>query len=106
MNTPRRKSKPTRRNSPQRPTTPVDLWRARPPLPDPEPIVIPDDPPALVRSLGDPPLVNASATGYFAAVIERAAAIAGALALSADLPSRPDDVSDADEPEPQTASAD
>jgi hypothetical protein len=47
----------------------------------------------LVRSLGDPPTIGGSvAPGhYFNAVIERTAAIAVALALSADLLVQPDD---------------
>ena len=40
----------------------------------------------VLRSLGDPPMVNGSASAkYFTEVVERAAAIAAALALSADL---------------------
>ena len=41
----------------------------------------------LLRSLGEPPAIDGSviAAGYFTAVVERAAAIAAALALSADL---------------------
>ena len=51
-----------------------------------EPIAVAPEPGALLRSLGDPPLMDGStATKYFNAVIQRAAAIAGALALSADV---------------------
>jgi hypothetical protein len=47
---------------------------------------------ALIRSLGDPPMNNGNAAGhYFAAVIERAAVVATALALSADLLAVTDD---------------
>ena len=46
---------------------------------------------ALLRSLGDPPMIGGSVTAshYFTAVIERAAAVAAALALSADLLAQP-----------------
>ena len=52
-----------------------------------EPIAVPDEVGALLRSLGEPPTIDGSviAGHYFTAVIERAAAIAAALALSADL---------------------
>jgi hypothetical protein len=62
-------------------------------LPDVEPIAVPVEVGALVRSLGDPPTIGGSvAPGhYFNAVIERTAAIAVALALSADLLVQPDD---------------
>jgi hypothetical protein len=46
-----------------------------------------------LRSLGDPPMNNGHVAGhYFNAVIERAAAVAGALALSADLLAEPDSI--------------
>jgi len=66
---------------------PVEVWRTPDPLPDVEPIAVPHEVGALHRSLGDPPTIGGSvAPGhYFNAVIERAAAIAVALALSADL---------------------
>ena len=41
---------------------------------------------AMLRSLGDPPMNNGAAAGhYFSTVIERAAAVAVALAVSADV---------------------
>ena len=63
------------------------------PLPEVEPIAVPDDVGALLRSLGEPPTIDGSviAAGYFTAVVERAAAIAAALALSADLLRQPSD---------------
>jgi hypothetical protein len=62
------------------------------PLPDVEPITVPDDVGTLLRSLGDPPIIAGSdASHYFTAVIERAAAIAAALALSADVLGPPPD---------------
>lgn len=55
-------------------------------LPEVEPIEIPADVGAMLRSLGDPPMRNGvAAAGYFTTVVERAAGVALALALSADL---------------------
>jgi hypothetical protein len=63
-----------------------DIWRATEPLGEIRPIAVPDEPSALLRSLGDPPVANAANMARtFVAVIERAAATAAALALSADL---------------------
>ena len=69
-----------------------DLWRPVPALGDIEPITPSHDPTALLRSLGDPPLhgQGMQAEHYLAAVIERAAGLATALAASADLLGRPD----------------
>jgi len=71
-----------------------DLWRPVPALGDIEPITPATDPTALLRSLGDPPLHGQGMTAehYLAAVIERAAGLATALAASADLlaPPAPD----------------
>jgi hypothetical protein len=65
---------------------PVDIWRTPAPLPDFEPITVPGNVLAMVRSLGDPPLHGSvDARDYFERIIERAAAVAAALALSADL---------------------
>lgn len=66
---------------------PTELWRAVPEPPDPEDIVPADDPTALLRSLGDPPLQGqrVAATHYLSAVVERAAGLATALAATADL---------------------
>ncbi len=89
--TPRRTRPPQRRTSrPQRPSA-ADIWRTAAPLPDVEPITVPDEVGALLRSLGDPPMVAGSLSHYFTAVIERAAAVAAALALSADLLADPND---------------
>lgn len=62
----------------------VDLWRPAPELPEFEPITPVDDATALVRSLGEPPLYRhgEAAEQYVAAVVERAAAVATALAFS------------------------
>jgi hypothetical protein len=69
-----------------------DLWRPVPRLPEPEPVVTIDDPTALLRSLGDPPLSgNRIAAGqYLASVIERAATLAVGLAAATNLPIAPD----------------
>ena len=64
---------------------PLHLWRPVPPSPPVEPIVPASDPTALIRSLGDPPLRSEQSAYYLAAVVERAAALASALAASADL---------------------
>ncbi len=81
-----RRRPPARQNT--RPTVakPSDIWRPAPPLADPPPVVPSDDPTALLRSLGDPPLHEMSvlAGHYLAAVVARAAGLATALALSAD----------------------
>ena len=75
---------------------PVDLWRAVPELPDPEPIITAKDPTAVLSSLGDPPLhgQGAGAEHYMAAVVQRAAGLATALALAAGLLAQPDVVED------------
>jgi len=74
-----------RRGSAQR-SSGVDVWRRPAPLPEITKISVPADPTALVRSLGDPPMFDAStAIESFSMVVQRAAAIAAALALSADL---------------------
>ena len=93
MNQPRRKRSGQRRPPQATRPAPVDIWRPGGPLPDVEPITIPDEVGALLRSLGDPPLIAGSviASHYFTAVIERAAAVAAALALSADLLTQPRD---------------
>ena len=63
----------------------VELWRPVPQLPDPAPIVPATDPTATLRSLGDPPLPGQGAVAqhYLAAVVERAAGMATALAAAA-----------------------
>ncbi len=85
-----------RRRGAGRPQPPaVDCWvLPTEPLPEVEPIVIPADVGAMLRSLGDPPMRNGvAAAGYFTTVVERAAGVALALALSADLvaPADPED---------------
>ncbi len=71
----------------------VDIWRVPGPLPEIEPISVPSKPGALLRSLGDPPMRDgAGAADAFIEAIERASAIAAALALSVGLlAEQPDD---------------
>jgi hypothetical protein len=91
MNQPKRKRSNQHRPQQAKQSRPVDIWRTPDPLPDVEPIAVPHEVGALLRSLGDPPTIGGSvAPGhFFNAVIERAAAIAVALALSADLLAHP-----------------
>ena len=81
-----RKRPPRKRNRANRHRQ-HDLWRPVPALGELEPIVPAADPTALLRSLGDPPLHGQGQTAehYLAAVIERAAGLAMALAASADI---------------------
>lgn len=86
MSGPRRRSNRPRATGRGRQQPGVDIWRAAEPLGEIRPVAVPDEPSAMLRSLGDPPLANgASLARYFVAVSERAAATAAALALSADL---------------------
>jgi hypothetical protein len=64
-----------------------DLWSSSPVLEAPDPIKPAADPTAVIDSLGPPPLRGHSsiAEHHLAAVIERAAAVATALAASAGL---------------------
>jgi hypothetical protein len=66
---------------------PLDIWRPVPPLPDVAPIVPASDPTALVRSLGEAPLPapGAPAEITIAAVVDRAAGLALALAAAGGL---------------------
>jgi hypothetical protein len=93
MNQPQRKRSKQRRTAQPKRRTPVDIWRTPDPLPDVEPIIVPDEVGALLRSLGDPPTIagGVTASHYFTAVLERAASVAAALALSADLLAQPHD---------------
>ena len=93
----RRRQQSRRRK--QQKQKPVRLWRPVPQLPEPTPVVPAGDPTVVLRSLGDLPLQGqvAVAEHYVAAVVERAAALATALAASADLlgtPGGADDVGD------------
>lgn len=70
-----------------------ELWRVTPEPPEPRRVRPATDPGALLRSLGSPPLTGQGAAGdhYLAAVVERAAGLATALAAAADLLADPDD---------------
>ncbi|MBW3615228.1 MAG: hypothetical protein KY439_07970 [Actinobacteria bacterium] len=87
------RSQPQGRRRRSKKSKSVDLWRAVPPLGATEPIVPAGDPTAMLRSLGDPPLQGQGAVAqhYMAAVLERAAGLATALAASADLLAEPDE---------------
>ncbi|MBA2751573.1 MAG: hypothetical protein H0U41_04950 [Actinobacteria bacterium] len=82
----RRDQPPGRRRRGHKPK-PVDLWRTVPQLGEPEPIRPAGDPGALLRSLGDVPLQGQGAVAehHLAAVVERAAGLATALAAAAGL---------------------
>jgi hypothetical protein len=86
MSTNQRTRPNQRRRPPSKRPAAVDIWRPAKPLPEVEPISVPPEVGALLRSLGDPPVTGGTkAAHYFNAVIERAAAVAIALAVSADL---------------------
>lgn len=82
-NNSRRKQGRRRGNKPK----PLDLWRAVPQLPEPEPIVPAQDPGILLRSLGAPPLQGQAtqAEHAFELVVRRSATLATALAATAGL---------------------
>jgi hypothetical protein len=84
------KQAPRRQRSARQPKR-VDLWRPVPPLTEPEPITPASDPTALLRSLGDPPLQGpgGGAGIAIAAVVDRAAGLATALAAAAGLLAEP-----------------
>lgn len=65
--------------------TPADFWRIPPKAAVPPPIAPAADPTALLRSLGRPPLDQNGADRYLAAVAERAAGLATALAVAAGI---------------------
>jgi hypothetical protein len=92
VNAPRRKQ-PGNRPRKQGSQKAVDLWRPVPKLAEPERIVPVNDPTAVLRSLGDPPLQGQGAVAehYLAAVVKRASDLATALALTAGLLAEPTD---------------
>ena len=86
MNRPQRARTNQRRRPQSRRANASDIWRSPGPLPEIEPIVRVRDPGAMLRSLGDPPMSNGNVAGhYFNFVITQSAAMAMALAYSADL---------------------
>jgi len=85
---PRRKSKQRRGGANNKKAAPpAEFWRAAPEPPEPPDIVPANDPTALLRSMGPPPLPGQQnvALPYLEAVVQRAAILATALAASADL---------------------
>ncbi len=69
----------------------ADFWKAVPNPSRPSEVTPATDPAALLRSLGRPPLDQAGADRYLAAVAERAAGLATALAAVAGLLAPGDD---------------
>jgi hypothetical protein len=86
MSAQRRSNNRNRRPQDRKPKS-VELWQPVPQLPPPEPIEPAADPTAVLRSLGDPPLPGQGAVAqhYLAAVVERAAGLATALAAASGL---------------------
>ena len=84
-----------RRNGQSRPAaepTAAEVWRIPPKAAAPGRITPATDPTALLRSLGRPPLDHAGADRYLGTVAQRAAGLATALAVAADiLAETPDD---------------
>jgi hypothetical protein len=88
VNQPRQSRPKNPRNRQQQAKRPAgDVWYSVAELAAPAPIVPTSAPSALIDSLGPPPLQNQSqvAGHYLAAVVERAATVANALAASAGL---------------------
>ena len=86
--------KQARRNNQPRPAaepTPAEFWRIPPRSSVPAPITPATDPTALLRSLGRPPLDHTGADRYIATVAQRAAGLATALAVAADILAETDD---------------
>ena len=83
-------SKTNRRRPKSRPGA-SDIWRLPPDLPELEPIQPAQDPAAMIRSLGDPPMnAGPAAGGYFATVVERTSAMARVIATTFGLMADPD----------------
>lgn len=81
-------NKQPRRNGQARPApepTPAEFWRIAPKAAVPARITPAADPTALVRSLGRPPLDYTGADRYLVTVAQRAAGLATALAVAADI---------------------
>jgi hypothetical protein len=92
MSTPRRRKaparQPARQNARRRPATGADFWGTESAPDDlPEAITPPDDPAAMIKSLGPPPIRGheTAALHYFDAVYAKAAALAIALAAASGL---------------------
>lgn len=91
--------RPAASETPARPS-PTELFAVVPAPPSVERITPAEDPTAVLRSLGPPPLAGQSATAlaYLAAVAERAAGLATALAAANDLLELPEVDDPTDDP--------
>jgi len=80
-----RRKQQRRRRSPA--ARAAELWRPVAPLEAPAPIAPAEDPTAVLRSIGEPPLQGQGviAEHYLAAVVEQAAGLATALAAASGL---------------------
>ena len=76
---------------PQAEPTPAEFWKVAPKAAAPTRITPATDPTALVRSLGRPPLDHPGADRYLASVAQRAAGLATALAVAADILATPEE---------------
>jgi hypothetical protein len=89
MSAPRRRKAPTRPSPRRRQGTGADVWGSSNTDADDvgEAIEMSDDPAAMIRALGPPPLPGheQAAEAYFAVVYDKAAALAGALAAASNL---------------------
>ena len=93
-NQPRRNGRqqpPSRRSGRPAEASPPDFWKAAPNPGLPGQITPATDPTALLRSLGRPPLDQTGADRYLAAVAERAAGLATALAAVSGILAPTDD---------------
>ena len=82
------KDKKRNQPRPQAEPTPAEFWKIAPKSAAPARINPATDPTALVRSLGRPPLDHPGADRYLAGVAQRAAGLATALAVAADILAR------------------
>jgi hypothetical protein len=76
---------------PQAEPTPAEFWKIAPKAAAPPRITPAIDPTARVRSLGRPPLDHPGADRYLASVAQRAAGLATALAVAADILATPEE---------------
>lgn len=92
MSAAKRKPKRGRGGGGNGPLRPAEFWRAMPEPDPPAPITPNNDPTALIRSLGDPPLPGHSvaATQELAKVALRSANLATAVAAMAGILANPD----------------
>jgi hypothetical protein len=89
-----RKRNKSRGGRAKKPSSARDFWGVDRDDEEPPPLIRPsDDPTAMIRSLGPPPLPSREtvAEHYFVAVYEKATALATALAAASDLLDTEDD---------------